>query len=122
MASLHPTLASRALECAADAGVNASGRELALKWAHDGDAGSPWTANPNQQIDWSSQSVHTLYGALAELVLLLVAEQSDVAARRGQVGRLHTRQLGRQRQHRLMRFSDNGGPANVDQAAEGGMV
>src|SRR5262249_55841299 len=60
---LDRQLGGAPLECGVGAGVNGADAGAPLRWAHDGDNQNRWTADPSQQIDWSSRGTYTLYSA-----------------------------------------------------------
>jgi len=51
------------IECEADAGVHGPDAGSRQRWARNGVEGNPWTDRADDQIGWSSASVHTLYSA-----------------------------------------------------------
>ncbi|MGE3667037.1 MAG: pilus assembly protein [Steroidobacteraceae bacterium] len=51
------------VECRADSGAHGSDGSSSLRYAQNGDASAPWSANPSREIDWGGASTYTLYSA-----------------------------------------------------------
>jgi len=110
-------LAGRAddlIECRTDSGVHGADAASTLRYAQDGEADAPWSANSNRQIDWNGATTYTLYSAnwlnwyhSPPNPTRITRLQTVQAVATALVGSIDDVNLG------LMRFSAN---------AEGGMV
>ena len=102
------------VECRADSGAQGPDDASSLRYAQNGDAGAPWSANSSREIDWGTASTYTLYSAnwlnwyYAPPVPTAISRLQTVqAVATSLVGSISDVNLG------LMRFSSN---------TEGGMV
>ncbi|HQX46879.1 MAG TPA: hypothetical protein PK555_05665, partial [Steroidobacteraceae bacterium] len=102
------------VECRADSGTQGPDDTSSLRYAQNGDAGAPWSANPSREIDWGTASTYTLYSAnwlnwyySPPVPTAISRLQTVQAVATSLVGSISDVNLG------LMRFSSN---------TEGGMV